>query len=160
MYLKNSVFDRLEDKPNVLCIGSAREVTEDLFIVIRIQIDIHFQNELSGGDWVARRAVIFRKVVDQMRELYLLVKQILFVEKQNDRSLDEVVAGRDDLKQSLRLFHSVFDRILIALEECLVVLIESGQEYDGSDVLKAVDPFATLRPNVKLSSQIIGLVRH
>lgn len=106
-----------------------------------------FGNELSLN--VLGRRVEFiwprvlRKTNGQQATLDLLLKEIFFIEEQNDRCVDEPLVVADGVEQAQALVHAIRRLVLV---KHLVVLRQGHAEYDRCHVLEAVYPLLALGP--------------
>ena len=106
-----------------------------------------FGNELSL-DVFSRRvefiwSCVLRKTNGQKTALDLFLKEVLFVEEQNDRSVDEPLVVADRVEEAQTLVHAVGWLVLV---QHLVVLGQSHAEYDRCHVLETMNPLFALGP--------------
>ena len=96
-----------------------------------------------GGRVEFIRSRVLRKANGQVRSLYFLLKQILLIQKQYDRRVNEPFIVADRVKQTQALVHAISGLVLV---KHLVVFAQSHAEDDRCDVLETVDPFFALGP--------------
>lgn len=117
-------------------------MTVDLFGT-RLVFGDELRLDVLGGrvEFVGTRVV--GETDAQRASLDLLLEQVLFVQKENDRRVDEPLVVADRVEEAQRLVHSVGRLVLV---EHLVVLAQRHAEDDRRHVLETVDPFFALGP--------------
>lgn len=91
----------------------------------------------------SRPTIIVWEVILHRADGKLLLKPIDLVKEENDGRLDKPPRIADRVEEGERFLHAID---CLILEEQLIVLRDSYQEEDGSDVLEAMDPLLPLRP--------------
>ncbi len=77
------------------------------------------------------------EVISQRRSIQLLFKQIDLVQEEDDARAHEPPRVDDRVEEHQRFHHAV---LITLFQQHLVVLAQCDAEYDGCDVLEAVNP--------------------
>mmetsp|Transcript_27264 Transcript_27264/g.63791 ORF Transcript_27264/g.63791 Transcript_27264/m.63791 type:complete len:286 (+) Transcript_27264:642-1499(+) len=150
----DNVLGGVEHDLDVARIGRAGDVVVHHPIGISIHVEELLEKVLHAGVVVVLLTKLGREVsesllVANVDRLDLLLEQILLVQEQNHTGIGEVSVVTDFLEQIHSLGHAIHRAVL---HEDLVVFAQSGDEYYGRDVVKAVDP---LLPLVALPADVV-----
>lgn len=108
---------------------------------------------------------VVREVVHQWGAANLLLEKIDFVEEKDDTGPEEPSRIDDGIEKYKALHHSVLQQVSLLwlmamrrthlftfLQQKLVIFTQRDAEYDGGNILEAVDPFlplASLAANIE-----------
>jgi len=146
----DNVFDCIEDRGYVVCIGGTGDVAVNLLLGVSI-LGLELVLDEHGAGLVSVPAGVVIEAHRQRHLLDLLGEQVTLVQEEDHGCVPEPPGIADFLKQVQGFHHPVGVLILV---EHLVVLADGGDEKDSRDILKAVNPLLSLVP---LATDIVHL---
>lgn len=153
VFLKNGVFDGIEDEANVLSVNGSGEVVEKWLAAVATfavealhQIGLHVLQSVRVSPKVG-------KVLANADLAYLLHQKVHLVEEEDYGNVGKELVVDYGLKDVHGLHQAVGATVL---HQHLVILAGGHHKEDGGDAIKALKPFLPLRA---LASYIYHLER-
>jgi len=141
--LYDDVRDGVEDEPNVVGVGCAREMGVHLLLVLALVEVLELHLNVGRRVLVRVRAFVLWKTDGERTVPDLLGEEVFLVEEEDNGGVDEPLVVADRVEELHALHHAVH---LLVLGEHEVEPAERHAEDDGRHALEAVDPLLPLRP--------------
>jgi hypothetical protein len=124
-----------------LRVGRTSYVDENLFLFILMERNEFFL-QIFNGFLVVTSTIIIRKANSQIDVFDLLSKQIGFIQEENKSNITEPLTIASLSKKHDTFLHTICGVIFV---KSLIVLAQSHEKDNGSNVLETMNPFPSLR---------------